>query len=401
MMTRADIAVAAYTIAVNRGATTVAPIYVALAVVQMYDNLIRDRITIDQVLAYVPPATKTKTKPTFSDAAQFALDQCTNDDATIAWLQQTYQRLVAEESIDITAPPAPPAPPLPVAPARRSVAEVFADLDALIGLTPVKQAVREIVARQQAMAFLATRGTPAVFSKHLVFTGAPGTGKTTVARYVGELYAAINVLPTTSFIEVSRADLIGQFIGQTAPKVQDVVNRARGGVLFIDEAYALMPHHESDYGHEALSTLVQLMENYRDDLVVIMAGYRDEMRALINVNPGLRSRMTTYIDFPDYAPAELGQIFTNIIAHYGITLTSEALEYLTTQLGQVFTTGEYGNARYVRSLWEHAFTSMALREFADGNYPADALRQLTRADIAYAITKLAAMPAPLRSLTSS
>jgi SpoVK/Ycf46/Vps4 family AAA+-type ATPase len=305
---------------------------------------------------------------------------------------------VAGERIDITVPPA---PPVPVAPERRSVAEVFADLDALIGLTPVKQAVREIVARQQAMALLAARGTPAIFSKHLVFTGAPGTGKTTVARYVGELYAAINVLPTTSFIEVSRADLIGQFIGQTAPKVQDVVNRARGGVLFIDEAYALMPHHESDYGHEALSTLVQLMENYRDDLVVIMAGYRDEMRALINVNPGLRSRMTTYIDFPDYVPAELGQIFTNIIAHYGITVTPDAMDYLTTQLGQVFTTGEYGNARYVRSLWEHAFTSMALREFADGSYPADALRQLTRADITYAITKLAAMPAPLRTLTSS
>ena len=401
MMTRADIAVVAYTIAVNRGATTVDTIHVVLAVMQLYDNLIRDRITLDQVLAYVAPAHKTKTKPTFSDAAQSALDQLTNDDTTIAWLQQTYQRLVAGESIDITAPPAPPAPPVPVAPERRSVAAVFADLDALIGLTPVKQAVREIVARQQAMALLATRGTPAVFSKHLVFTGAPGTGKTTVARYVGELYAAINVLPTTSFIEVSRADLIGQFIGQTAPKVQDVVNRARGGVLFIDEAYALMPHHESDYGHEALSTLVQLMENYRDDLVVIMAGYRDEMRALINVNPGLRSRMTTYIDFPDYVPAELGQIFTNIIAHYGITLTPEALEYLTTQLGQVFTTGEYGNARYVRSLWEHAFTSMALREFADGSYSADALRQLTRADIAYAITKLAAMPAPLRTLTSS
>ena len=400
-MTRADIAVVAYTIARDRGVPTVDTIHVVLAVVQLYDNLIRDRITLDQVLAYVTPAHNTKTKPTFSDAAQSALDQLTNDDTTIAWLQQSYQRLVAGESIDITAPPEPPAPPLPVAPERRSVAEIFADLDALIGLTPVKQAVREIVARQQAMALLAARGTPAVFSKHLVFTGAPGTGKTTVARYVGELYAAINVLPTTSFIEVSRADLIGQFIGQTAPKVQEVVNRARGGVLFIDEAYALMPHHESDYGHEALSTLVQLMENYRDDLVVIMAGYRDEMRALINVNPGLRSRMTTYIDFPDYVPAELGQIFTNIIAHYGITVTPDAMDYLTTQLGQVFTTGEYGNARYVRSLWEHAFTSMALREFADGSYPADALRQLTRADIVYAITKLAAMPAPLRTLTSS
>lgn len=397
MMLRADIAVAAYTIAVNRGAPIVEPIYVALAVVQLYDNLIRDRIAIDQVLEYVPPANKHKTKPPFSAAAQFALDQCSDDDATITWLQQTYQRLVAGESLDITAP-APLAAP---APARRSVSEIFADLDALIGLTTVKQAVREIVARQQAMALLAARGTPAVFSKHLVFTGAPGTGKTTVARYVGELYAAINVLPTTSFVEVSRADLIGQFIGQTAPKVQEVVTQARGGVLFIDEAYALMPHHESDYGHEALATLVQLMENYRDDLVVIMAGYRDEMRALINVNPGLRSRMTTYIDFPDYAPAELSQIFTNIIAHYGITLTSDAREYLISQLGQVFTTGEYGNARYVRSVWEHAFTSMALREFADGAYPADALRRLTRADIAYALAKLAAMPAPLRSLTSS
>lgn len=392
-----DLVVQAYLLAQKRGDTKVTPLHVLhVLATQHADALQADGVTPQAVAEFFGAQNPTRHRPTFAASTRKELPVLTSDEACIAWAKQTF--LIISNGATDWLDAEPDAAGTPGTP--RALSAVFADLDGLIGLGAVKSAVREIVARQRALAVLRTRA-PVAFSKHLVFTGAPGTGKTTVARYVGELYAAINVLPGTAFVEVSRADLIGQYIGHTAPKVQEVVNRARGGVLFIDEAYSLMPTGENDFGHEALSTLVQLMENYRDDLVVIMAGYRDEMRALINVNPGLRSRMTTYIDFPDYQPSELRDIFAKTIAGYGISMTDAAGEFLTTQLAQVFTTGEYGNARYVRSLWEHAFTSMALREFPVDGAATGELRMLTKDDIVYALSKMAAVPAPLRALTSS
>lgn len=214
-----------------------------------------------------------------------------------------------------------------------------------------------------------------------MFTGAPGTGKTTVARYIGELYAAINALPGDAFVEVGRADLIGEYVGQTAPKVRVVVQRALGGVLFIDEAYALMPNHAHDYGHEAIATLVQLMENHRDNLVVIMAGYRHEMQALIESNPGLRSRMTTYIDFPNYTPDELSTIFEGIVHKHNMQVHPDAVAYFRTELDTVVSLSGFGNARFVRSVWEHAFSRMATREFADGKFEDGELRMLQLDDV--------------------
>jgi SpoVK/Ycf46/Vps4 family AAA+-type ATPase len=272
--------------------------------------------------------------------------------------------------------------------AKRSVEVIYADLDALTGLQSVKKTVRAIVARQKARAVMQERGQPVVFSKHLVFTGAPGTGKTTVARYVGELYAAINVMPSNIFVEVNRSDLIAEYVGQTAPKVRKVVERARGGVLFIDEAYALAPNHASDYGHEALATLVQLMENHRDDLVVIMAGYHDEMQHLIDTNPGLRSRMTTYIEFPNYAANELTTIFKDIVSEHGLSVSEDTLAHVQSKLIDVTKQPDFGNARFVRSVWEHAFSHLALREFQDEKFEEHELRELVREDIDYAFTQL-------------
>ena len=271
---------------------------------------------------------------------------------------------------------------------KRTVEEIFAEMDSLVGLQKVKSIVRDVVARQKAAQVMQERGQEVTFSKHLVFTGSPGTGKTTVARYIGELYAAINVLPGDSFVEVGRADLIAEYVGQTAPKVRAVVERARGGVLFIDEAYALMPNHASDYGHEALSTLVQLMENYRDDLVVVMAGYRHEMQAMIDSNPGLRSRMSMYVDFPNYTPDELSTIFQDIVKSHSVTVEPEALKYLHNELDMIVSHVGFGNARFVRSIWEHAFSHMATREFGDGKFDDHELRTLRVDDLKSACSEL-------------
>ena len=151
-------------------------------------------------------------------------------------------------------------------------------------------------------------------SLHVVFTGNPGTGKTTVARIIARLYGSIGLVSRGHLVEVSRADLVAGYVGQTALKVQAVVDRSVGGVLFIDEAYSLAQEGAGEFGAEAIAMLVKLMEDHRDDLAVIVAGYPDEMRQFIDSNPGLRSRFTHYIDFPDYSPAELVQVFEGFAA---------------------------------------------------------------------------------------
>jgi ATP-dependent Lon protease len=272
---------------------------------------------------------------------------------------------------------------------KRGIEEIFHDLDGLVGLGKVKKVIRDVIATQKATLVMKEKhGQDMKFSKHLVFTGAPGTGKTTVARYIGELYASINALPGDAFVEVGRADLIGEYIGQTAPKVRAVVERALGGVLFIDEAYSLMPNHPMDYGHEALATLVQLMENHRDNLVVIMAGYRSEMQSMIDSNPGLRSRMTTYIDFPNYTPDELIIIFKNIVSSHNLQVDDVAVKHLHIELENIVNHSGFGNARFVRSVWEHSFRHMATREFADGQFDDNELKLLQLDDVKYACDHL-------------
>lgn len=263
-----------------------------------------------------------------------------------------------------------------------TVAEVLAELDALVGLGPVKAQVRKVIAVVQANTEREKAGLKAVNpGLHLVFTGPPGTGKTTVARLVARLYAAAGALPGAKFTEASRSDLIAGYVGQTAIKTRELIDRTRPGVLFIDEAYALTPRGEVDFGYEAIATLVKAMEDHRDEFAVIVAGYEEEMSEFIGSNPGLRSRFKTYIAFPDYKGAELTQIFGDMVREVGLQLADGARD----RAEEIFTHAagkqDFGNARFARSLFERAYARMAARAAADGLVSVDELTTLLPEDI--------------------
>ena len=216
---------------------------------------------------------------------------------------------------------------------KETTESILAELDALIGLVPVKAAVRSLIAVQMLNTERREAGLPEVnASLHIVFTGNPGTGKTTIARIIGRLYGSLGLVSKGQVIEVSRADLVAGYVGQTALKVQAAVDRAVGGVLFIDEAYSLSMEGSGEFGAEAVAELVKLMEDHRDDLAVIAAGYPEEMKRFIDSNPGLRSRFTHYIDFPDYTPAELVQVFEGFATVAKVNLG----EGVTERLGHLF-----------------------------------------------------------------
>jgi stage V sporulation protein K len=198
---------------------------------------------------------------------------------------------------------------------------------------------------------------------HLVFTGNPGTGKTTVARIVGRIYKDIGLLKSGHMVEVDRGDLVAEYIGQTAPKTKEVIGQAMDGVLFIDEAYSLAPEGiGKDFGAEAISTLLKAMEDYRDRMVVIVAGYKDEMGHFIDSNPGLKSRFKTFIDFEDYDAADLFRILTQMGAAAGIRFSSDAA-IAASWLMESLETGKkgFGNGRTVRNIFEECLARQAER----------------------------------------
>jgi hypothetical protein len=245
---------------------------------------------------------------------------------------------------------------------------ILAELDALVGLVSVKAAVRRLIAVQMLNAERKAASLPTVNeSLHVVFTGAPGTGKTTIARIIARLYGSIGVVSRGQLVEVSRADLVAGYVGQTALKVQEVVGRALGGVLFIDEAYSLAEEGSGEFGAEAIAMLVKLMEDHRDDLAVIVAGYPDEMRQFIDSNPGLRSRFTHYIDFPDYTAPELVKVFEGFAAASKVSLGAGVAARLEQLFGLALNIGNFGNARYARSLFEQSYANLASRAVADGH----------------------------------
>ncbi len=247
---------------------------------------------------------------------------------------------------------------------RRSLEELMAELDSLIGLKDVKEEVKSLVNLVKVRSMRLEAGLPAApVSLHMVFTGNPGTGKTTVARLLGELYAAIGALKTGQLVEVDRSGLVAGYVGQTAMKTAQVLEKALGGVLFIDEAYSLASGGENDFGREAIETLLKGMEDHRDELVVIVAGYSEPMERFISSNPGLESRFNKYIHFPDYTPDELRGIFLLNCSKNGYVLSEDADAALISLLTRLYENRDenFGNGRTVRNLFEDAVSRQANR----------------------------------------
>lgn len=241
---------------------------------------------------------------------------------------------------------------------------ILAELEALVGLANVKKIIYEIRAFVQIQKKRASKGLiaqPNVL--HMIFKGNPGTGKTTVARILGKLFKELGVLQKGHLIEIERADLVGEYIGQTAQKTREQVKRSLGGILFIDEAYSLARGGEKDFGKEAIDSLVKAMEDHKDNLILILAGYKEEMDLFMQTNPGLRSRFPIHIDFPDYQIEELMEIALIMFKdrQYDLSPYAETKLSLAIQKKIVFGHRYSGNARMVRNIVEKTIRQQAVR----------------------------------------
>ena len=239
-----------------------------------------------------------------------------------------------------------------------TIDELLERLDALVGLENIKQNVRSLINYVKIRKLREDNKLPnPPLSLHMVFMGNPGTGKTTVARILSELYKAIGVLTKGQLVEVDRSGLVAGFVGQTAIKTSDAVKSALGGILFIDEAYSLAPDVGSgnDFGREAIETLLKLMEDHRDDLIVIVAGYSGSMERFITSNPGLESRFNRYFMFEDYNSDELYDIFNSMCIKSEYVLTEDAIEYAREHFRLLYELRDdnFGNARHVRNFFEN------------------------------------------------
>ena len=266
------------------------------------------------------------------------------------------------------------------------VPEVLDELERdLVGLAPVKARIRDIAALLLVDRGRRLIGLPAEPpSLHMCFTGNPGTGKTTVAMRMAEILHRLGYVRKGHLVAVTRDDLVGQYIGHTAPKTREVLKRAMGGVLFIDEAYYLYrPENERDYGQEAIEILLQVMENHRDDLVVILAGYKDRMDTFFQSNPGMASRIAHHIDFPDYSVDELQSISGLMLAKMGYRLAPDAEVALREYIARRITQPHFANARSVRNALDRARLRQASRLVAATGRAVsrDDLATITAADL--------------------
>ena len=261
-------------------------------------------------------------------------------------------------------------------------------LNEMVGLENVKKQVNELIrlAKYQKMCQMKNIKTEPV-SMHMVFTGNPGTGKTTVARLIGEIYNEIGFLSTPDCVEVDRSMLVAEYIGQTAIKTKDVIDRAMGGVLFIDEAYTLANKGEKDFGQEAIDTLLKEMEDNRESLVVIVAGYIDEMQEFIDSNPGLKSRFTKKIHFDDYQASELEEIFTKLAKNYVISDDAKAELHRIFEMMYNNKTEHFGNGREVRNFYEKVISKLAYRISGLPEYSDSDLTLITVEDVLSAETE--------------
>jgi probable Rubsico expression protein CbbX len=259
-----------------------------------------------------------------------------------------------------------------------NIQEVLDKLDReLIGLKPVKTRIREtaallLVDRVRRKVNLSSE-TPTL---HMCFTGNPGTGKTTVAMRMAEILHRLGYVREGHLVSVTRDDLVGQYIGHTAPKTKEVIKKAMGGVLFIDEAYYLYrPENERDYGQESIEILLQIMENNRDDLVVILAGYKDKMDRFFHSNPGMRSRIAHHIDFPDYQPDELNAIGRLMLAEQNYRFSAEGEKAFSQYIDKRMKLEHFANARSIRNALDRARLRQANRLFASSG------KKLTKLDL--------------------
>ncbi len=259
------------------------------------------------------------------------------------------------------APAAAAATDKPLPPAR-SIGELIAELDALVGLKGVKDEINRLTSLLQIQQLRAERGLPTIeTSHHLVFTGNPGTGKTTVARLLSQIYRSLGVVNKGQLIETDRSSLVAGFVGQTATKTMAVLHSALGGMLLIDEAYSLARGGSEDFGREAIDTLVKFMEDHRDDLGVVAAGYPTEMQDFIDTNPGLKSRFTRTVHFADYTDDELTLIFERLGEKGHYRPSSDAVSKLRAILAAVPRDRGFGNARLIRNIFEESVGRQAQR----------------------------------------
>lgn len=266
---------------------------------------------------------------------------------------------------------------------KDKIKEILTELDDMIGLTMVKKFIRELrayieIQKRREKENLISE--PLVL--HMVFSGNPGSGKTTVARLIGKLFKELGVLQKGHIIECERADLVGEYIGHTAQKTKELVKKALGGVLFIDEAYSLARGGEKDFGKEAIDTLVKAMEDHKDNLILILAGYRLEMERFIQTNPGLRSRFPIHIDFPDYTIDELVAIGELMLRKRQYAFSPEAEKAFRTMLEKMNLLHPYsGNARMVRNIIEKTIRKQAVRLYNKPNVSREDLITIKEVDL--------------------
>jgi len=267
---------------------------------------------------------------------------------------------------------------------KENLEDLLAELNGYIGLDTVKEEIDTLVHWIQMQQLRKQHDLPiSDLSLHMVFSGNPGTGKTTIARFLSKIFHSLGILSKGQLVEVDRGDLVAGYVGQTAIKTKDAIRKAMGGVLFIDEAYSLTNRGENDYGAEAVDTLLKAMEDHRDDLIVIVAGYIEPMEKFLHSNPGLESRFNRFIDFPDYTLDELMGIFDLRMNKAGYTMDDEARAALRQLIDiERLDVKGFGNARGVRNLFETIIARQADRlGETEGEITRDMLMLLTKADV--------------------